>query len=46
MSIGGAKMKLRINHIWNDLKNVDEIDLISHSINNGPRSIRLKKFIG
>jgi len=26
-------MKLRINHIWNDLKNVAEIDLISHSIN-------------
>ncbi|MGO2084006.1 LytTR family DNA-binding domain-containing protein [Vagococcus sp.] len=26
-------MKLRINHIWNDLKSENEIDLVSHSVN-------------
>jgi len=26
-------MKLKINHIWNNSKNIDEIDLISHSKN-------------
>lgn len=26
-------MRLRINHIWNELKSRDEIDLISHPVN-------------
>jgi len=26
-------MKLRVNHIWSDSKAIDEIDLVSHSLN-------------